>query len=56
MTFATSEVEKALVDKGFVQKKGRKNHIFYVLYYDGKETSIRTHISHGGKVRPSARI
>lgn len=49
MTFATSEVEKALVNKGFVRKKDRKSHIFYVLSYDGKDTSIRTHISHGRK-------
>ena len=49
MTFSASEIEKALVDKGFVKKKNRKNHIFYVLPYDGKDTSIRTHISHGRK-------
>lgn len=39
------DIERAFLKKGFVPNGG--DHKFFVLYVDGKKTSIRTKISHG---------
>lgn len=47
MTFRTEEVARALLAKGFQEVKGR--HRKFVLYHQGKQTAIRTELSHGSK-------
>lgn len=43
----SKDVEAALLKKGFRLEKGKQHHRYYVLYVDGKMTTIRTYISHG---------
>lgn len=47
MTFRTEEIARALLAKGFREVTGR--HRKFVLYHQGKRTSIRTELSHGSK-------
>ena len=42
----TKNVQKMLIKKGFKEEPG-KDHHYYVLWIDGKKTSIRTKISRG---------
>lgn len=37
----------ALNKKGFKQKPGKRDHLFFHFYYNGKEYPIRTKVSHG---------
>lgn len=39
----TEDIKRALLKKGFREKSG--DHHFFILYYEGKKTSIRTKIS-----------
>ena len=48
----TRDIENNLKRKGF--RAINRNHIFYVLYVNGKKTSIRTKISHGSKEYPGS--
>lgn len=41
----TNKIEKSLQKKGFVKDDG--DHHFYIFFYNGQKTSIRTRISHG---------
>ena len=46
MPLKAREVKEALTSKGF--KEGEKrDHLYYFLYYEGKETAVFTKISHG---------
>ena len=50
MSLDRSRIQDNLPKKGFVEQDDRK-HVFYHLYYEGKKTHIRTHVSHGSKSR-----
>lgn len=41
------DIEISLSKKGFIMSKS--HHKFYILYVNGKKTSIKTKISHGKK-------
>lgn len=41
----TSKIAASLLKKGFVQKE--THHSYYLLFVNGKKTSIRTRLSHG---------
>lgn len=43
----SSKIIVALEKKGFRGKKGRQKDLRFVLYVDGKKTSVRTKVSHG---------
>jgi hypothetical protein len=43
------EIDSALLRKGF--RKHENDHAYYLLYVDGKRTSIRTKLSHGSKTK-----
>jgi hypothetical protein len=43
----TSEIAAALQRKGF--RRSESHHTFYILHVQGRKTSIRTKISHGGR-------
>lgn len=45
----TRNIASALTSKGFRVRKGRRDHIYYVLWRDGIKTHIWTKISHGKK-------
>jgi hypothetical protein len=47
VTRKTRRIHKSLSTKGF--NTSNNDHIWYILYVDGKKTSIRTKISHGKK-------
>lgn len=44
-----SNIEKALLKKGFIKNKGKDHHSHYYLYIDGKKSHIYTYLSHGSK-------
>jgi len=46
-TYSPREIRQALSRKGFIEHSG--HHQFLTLYVDGRKTSIRTRVSHGGK-------
>lgn len=46
-TYKTKDIGNALNKKGF--KSHQSHHTFYVFYYNGKKTNIKTFISHGKK-------
>lgn len=41
------DIEKSLIRKGFKQEP--RDHRFFVLYIDGKRSSVNTHTSHCGQ-------
>jgi len=43
----TDKISSSLLKKGFVVRES--HHKYYILFVDGKKTSIRTRISHGSK-------
>jgi hypothetical protein len=45
-TLKILEIRKSLIKKGFIEEPDGK-HIYYFFYYEGKKSSISTHISHG---------
>ena len=48
MIIKTRKIDSALIRKGFV-KKEKRDHIYYILYVNGKKTQIRTKLSHSSK-------
>jgi len=46
-TYKTKDMGSALSKKGF--KIHQSHHTFYVFYFNGKKTNIKTFISHGKK-------
>ncbi len=44
-TFKTHKISKALLSKGFKERKS--DHLYFFFYYNEKKTSIRTKLSHG---------
>ncbi len=44
LTYKSKEISKALLKKGFAEKPG--DHLYYILYIDGKKTIIKTKVSH----------
>jgi hypothetical protein len=47
MTFRSEAIARALLAKGFREVQGR--HRKFILWHQGKPTSIRTELSHGSK-------
>lgn len=45
MPLKTSKIAASLLKKSFVQKE--THHSYYLLFVNGKKTSIRTRLSHG---------
>lgn len=44
-TYKVSKISRALLSKGFRQYNA--DHVYFIFYYEGKRTSVRTKISHG---------
>ncbi len=47
MVFSSKKVEQSLIKKGF--KLEPSDHKYYVFYYNGKRTRIKTKVSHCGQ-------
>lgn len=47
MKIKTDKISSSLLRKGVIARES--HHTYYILFVDGKKTSIRTRISHGSK-------
>ncbi|MFV9631904.1 MAG: hypothetical protein ACNYWM_12655, partial [Methanosarcinales archaeon] len=47
MKIKTRKIDSALKEKGFIAKE--RDHTFYFLVINGKQTKIHTKLSHGSK-------
>lgn len=47
MAFNSNKVERSLKKKGFKQEPG--DHKYFVFYYNGKRSNIKTKVSHCGQ-------
>jgi hypothetical protein len=53
LPFKARDVKQALKSKGF-EEDPKRDHLYYLLYYQGKKTGIYTKVSHGQREIPDS--